>query len=268
MNYQELRKNSQTLSHTAKIEVLEYENVCYKLFDKSFDMTRIFYEAMLQTMAEESGIRVPKIYGVEQVDDRCAILSEYIEGETILQLMDENPAKRDYYLNILADTQIDINSRTVTDIKNLRRKMREEINSLDMLDELKKYELETHLASMPEHNKLCHGNFGPENVIIDEMDKVVVLDWAAAAGGNAGADTARTYLKLTLISTEAAEKYISLFCEKTGFDKRYVYEWTPIAAACALSEKGLSENEKAVLCSWTDVFGSANGASPNLREDF
>lgn len=256
MKYQDLRKNAETVAHTAKIEVLEQDGVAYKLFDKSFSRTQVFYEAMLQTMAGEAGIRVPKIYGIEQIDDRLAILSEYIEGKTVAELMEENPAKKDYYLKILADTQIAINSHSVRDIKKLKHKIARELKEIAVLDDIKRYELETRLASMPEHSKLCHGNFGPENVVIDGMDKIIVLDWVAATRGNAGADAAKTYLKLTLISTELAEGYITVFCEKTGYDRQYVYEWLPLTAACVLGEKGeknLSEKEKAVLYSWLDV---------------
>lgn len=253
MKYQELRKNAETIAHTSKIEVLEQDGVAYKLFDKSFPRTQIFYEAMLQTKAEENGIRVPKIYGVEQIDDRLAIVSEYIDGQTVMELMDENPAKTDYYLNILLNTQLDINSRVVGDIVKLKHKIEREIKRLPYIDDIKRYELETRLASMPKHSKLCHGNFGPENVVIDGMDKVVVLDWVASSRGNAGADVAKTYLKLTLISTELAERYITLFCQKSGYDRQYVYEWLPLIAACGLSEKNISESEKAVMLSWLDV---------------
>ena len=253
MKYQDLRKNAESVAHTAKIEVLQLEGTAYKLFDKSFSPTQVFYEAMLQTMAGEAGIRVPKIYGIEQIGDRFAILSEYIEGKTVAQLMEEYPAKKDYYLGLLADTQLDIHSHTVSDIKKLKHKISREIKSLTVIDDIKKYELETRLESMPEHNKLCHGNFGPDNVVIDEMDKVIVLDWVAATRGNASADVAKAYFKLALISTELAERYISIFCEKSETDRQYVYEWLPLMAACGLCEKNPTEKEKAILYSWLDV---------------
>lgn len=253
MKYQELRKDAETVANSAKIEVLELEGVAYKLFDKSFSPTQVFYEAMLQSMAGEAGIRVPKIYGIQQIDDRLAILSEYIEGNTVAQLMEEYPRKKDYYLGLLADTQINIHAHTVADIKKLKHKLSREIKSLTMLDEIKKYELETRLASMPEHNKLCHGNFGPENVVIDGMDNIIVLDWVAAARGNATADIAKAYFKLSLTSTELAERYITIICEKAGIDRQYVYEWLPLMAACGLCEKNPTEKEKALLYSWLDV---------------
>ena len=253
MKYQELRKDAETVANSAKIEVLELDGTAYKLFDKSFSPTQVFYEAMLQSMAEEAGIRVPKIYGIEQIDGRFAILSEYIEGKTVAQLMEEYPGKKDYYLGLLADTQLSIHSHTVADIKKLKHKLAREIKSLAVLDEIKKYELETRLASMPEHNKLCHGNFGPENVVIDGMDKIIVLDWVAATRGNATADIAKTYFKLSLTSTELAERYTTVVCEKSGIDRQYVYEWLPLMAACGLCQKNTTEKEKAILYSWLDV---------------
>lgn len=253
MKYQELRKDAESVAHTSKIEVLQLDGTAYKLFDKSFSPTQIFYEAMLQTMAGEAGIRVPKIYGIERIDDRFALLSEYIEGKTVAQLMEEYPAKKDYYLGILADTQLDIHSHAAADVKMLKDKILREIKSLTALDEVKRYELETRLASMPQHDKLCHGNFGPDNVVIDEMDKIFVLDWVAASRGNAAADIAKTYLKLALSSTELAERYLTVICEKSKTDRQYIYEWLPLTAACGLCEKTPTEKEKALLYSWLDV---------------
>ena len=253
MTYQELVKNAEPVASSARIEVLALDGVAYKIFHKSYNRSQIYREAMLQSMAGEAGINVPKIHGVIEVDDRLAILSDYIEGSTVMELMEENPAKKDKYLSLLADTQLDILSHRVNDVRKLTQCIEQDIKSLIQLDEVKQYELTTLLASMPDPDKLCHGNFGPENVLIDGMDKVFIVDWAAAARGNAGADMAKTYLKLTLTSGENAEKYIRLLCEKTGYDKQYIYEWLPLMAASCLGEKGLSEKEKELLLTWMDM---------------
>lgn len=252
MTYQELKKNSESIASTARIEVVQLDNIAYKLFNKTYTRYHVYREAMLQCLAADAGINVPKIHGVIEVDDRLAILSDYVDGDTVENLMDEFPAKKDKYLALLADTQINILSHTVTDVRKLTHCLEQDISALAQLDEVKRYELETLLASMPDHDKFCHGNFGPENVMIDSMDKVFVLDWYAAARGNAGADMAKTYLKLTLTSSEAAEKYIRLLCEKTGYDRQYIYEWVPIMAASCLNEKIFSEKEKQILMNWID----------------
>ena len=253
MTYQELKKNSEPIASTARIEVLQLDGIAYKLFNKSYSRYHAYREAMLQCMAADAGINVPTIHGVIEVDDRLAILSDYIEGDTVANLMEQFPAKKDKYLSLLADTQLGLLSRTAHDVRKLTHCLEQDIRALTQLDEVKRYELETLLASMPDHDRLCHGNFGPENVMIDGMDKVFILDWDAAARGNAGADMAKTYLKMTLTSTEDAEKYIRLLCEKTGYDRQYIYEWVPVMAASCLNEKGFSEKEKEALLTWIDV---------------
>ena len=70
-----------------------------------------------------------------------------------------------------------------------------------MLSDVVKYELLTWLESMPKHTKLCHGNFVPANIILNDKGTHIV-DWVAARQGNASADVARTYL---LLSPEGSE---------------------------------------------------------------
>lgn len=58
--------------------------------------------------------------------------------------------------------------------------------------------LETRLNGMPNHTKVCHGDFNPSNVIIDESGTPYVIDWSHATQGNGSADAARTYLLFRL----------------------------------------------------------------------
>lgn len=79
-----------------------------------------------------------------------------------------------------------------------------------------------------------------------------VLDWVHATQGNASADVARTYLLFCLDNQEKADKYMDLFCQKTGTDKRYVQQWLPLVAAAQLTKKRPEEQE--LLHSWLNVF--------------
>ena len=103
---------------------------------------------------------------------------------------------------------------------------------------------------MPKHVKLCHGNFMPENIILSDKGTYVV-DWVAARQGNASADVGKTYLLLCLKMPDIAEKYLNLFCEKTGTSKRYVQEWLPIVAAARVTENRPEERD--LLMKWIDV---------------
>lgn len=129
--------------------------------------------------------------------------------------------------------------------------MNRKINLTD-LDDAVKYELHTRLEGMPKHNKLCHGDFNPSNIIITDEGEAYFLDWSHATQGNASADVARTYLLFVLAGdVETAEKYLDLFCEKSHTEKKYVQKWMPIVAA-SQSVKGNAQ-EHDFLMTWVDV---------------
>ena len=120
------------------------------------------------------------------------------------------------------------------------------------LDATTRYDLRTRLEGMPKHNKLCHGDFNPSNIIITDDGTPYIIDWAHATQGNASADAARTYLLFCLAGdNETAKKYLDLFCEKSNTAKQYVQKWMPIVAA-SQSVKG-NAHERELLLSWVDV---------------
>ena len=224
---------------------------CVKVFDDDFSKVDVLNEALNQARVEETGLNVPKIIEVTKIDGKWAIVSEYIQGKTLARLMEENPDKKDEYLEKFVDLQIEVQSKKCPLLTKLRDKMNRKID-LTNLDESIKYELHTRLEGMPKHNKLCHGDFNPSNVIIKDDGTAYFIDWSHATQGNASADVARTHMLFWLAGDiEGAEKYLDLFCQKSGTDKRYVQKWMPIVAA-SQSVKG-HEKEREFLMSWIDV---------------
>ncbi|HCH92469.1 MAG TPA: aminoglycoside phosphotransferase [Clostridiales bacterium] len=224
---------------------------CVKVFDDDFSKVDVLNEALNQARVEETGLNVPKIIEVAKIDGKWAIVSEYIQGKTLARLMEENPDKKDEYLEKFVDLQIEVQSKKCPLLTKLRDKMNRKID-LTNLDDSIKYELHTRLEGMPKHDKLCHGDFNPSNIIIKDDGTAYFIDWSHATQGNASADVARTYMLFWLAGDiEGAEKYLNLFCQKSGTDKRYVQKWMPIVAA-SQSVKG-HEKEREFLMSWIDV---------------
>lgn len=224
---------------------------CVKVFDDDFSKVDVLNEALNQARVEETGLNVPKIVEVTKIDGKWAIVSEYVPGKTLARLMEENPDKKDEYLEKFVDWQIEVQSKKCPLLTKLRDKMNRKID-LTNLDESIKYELHTRLEGMPKHNKLCHGDFNPSNIIVKEDGTPYFIDWSHSTQGNASADVARTYMLFWLAGDiEGAEKYLDLFCQKSGTDKRYVQKWMPIVAA-SQSVKG-HEKEREFLMSWIDV---------------
>ena len=224
---------------------------CVKVFDDDFSKVDVLNEALNQASVEETGLNVPKLIEVAKIDGKWAIVSEYIQGKTLARLMEENPDKKDEYLEKFVDLQIDVQSKKCPLLTKLRDKMNRKIDFTN-LDERIQYELHTKLEGMPTHNKLCHGDFNPSNIIIKDDGTAYFIDWSHETQGNAAADVARTYMLFWLAGDiEGAEKYLNLFCQKSGTDKRYVQKWMPIVAA-SQSVKG-HEKEREFLMSWIDV---------------
>ncbi len=227
------------------------DNLVAKVFDESFPKSDILNEALNQARVEETGLNIPKIEEVTKINGKWALISTYIEGKTLAQLMDENPDKIDEYLNMFVDIQINILSKTAPLLNKLKDKMKRKICSTN-LDAATKYELHTRLNGMPKHTKVCHGDFNPSNVIITPDGTPYVIDWSHATQGNGSADAARTYLLFRLNKQdEIAEKYINLFSEKTDTSRQYINEWLPIVAA-SQSVKDKPE-EREFLLSWVNI---------------
>ena len=129
---------------------------CIKAFDQEFSKADILNEALNQARIELSGLPIPKLLGVTEVDGKWAIISEFIEGKTLAQLMEEHPEKKDEYLEYLVDLQLKMHAATCPMLNKLKDKMHGKI-SASGLDATTRYDLHIQLESMPKHNKICHG---------------------------------------------------------------------------------------------------------------
>lgn len=224
---------------------------CIKVFAENYAKDDVLSEALNQARVEKTGLNVPAIKSVTTIENKWAIVSEFISGKTLDRIMKENPEKKDEYLGKFVDLQLEVQSKTCPKLNKLTDKMSDKI-SVAQIDENTRYELHTRLEGMPKHAKLCHGDFNPSNIIVTASGKAYILDWSHATIGNASADAARTYLLFWLNGDiSGAEKYLDLFCEKSRTDKRYVQKWMPIVAA-SQSVKG-KPKEREFLLSWATV---------------
>ena len=222
-----------------------------KVFDKDYSKANVLNEALNQARIEETDLNIPKIAEVTTIDGKFAIVIDFIKGKTLAQLMEENPDKKDEYLEKFVDLQMTVHAQKCPLLNKLKDKMNRKICEAD-IDATTRYELHTRLEGMPKHNKVCHGDFNPSNIIITDEGKAYILDWSHATQGNASADVARTYLLFTLAGDlDGAKKYLDLFCKKSDTAKQYIQKWLPIVAA-SQSVKG-NPKEREFLLSWVDV---------------
>lgn len=223
---------------------------CVKVFDEGYSKQDVLNEALNHARVEATGLNIPELLEVTTVDGKWAIVTRFIEGKTLTQLMAENPDDKDKYIDLLVNLQIQIHERTCPLLNKLKDSMGRKL-CLTELAATTRFDLYTRLDAMPRHSKICHGDFHPSNVIIAEDGTPYIIDWSHATQGNASSDAAGTYLSFRILGDKAgAEKYLELFCEKSKTDKQYVFKWIPIVAAA----KSISSDEdvKEQLLYWVD----------------
>ncbi len=222
-----------------------------KSFDASYSKAGILNEALNQARVEETKLNIPKVLGVEVIDGQWSLIWEYIEGDTLEDLMRKNPEKTDEYLEFFVDLQIRMSKEKVPLLGHLRDKMHAKISASSFPATIR-YDLHVRLDGLPRHKKLCHGDFQPSNVIITKDGTPYIIDWSHATQGNGSADAARTYLILKLQKKdELAEKYLRLYCNKTDTAMQYVQRILPIVAASQSVKNRPGEAE--FLASWVNV---------------
>lgn len=235
-------KNNKTIYH--------HDDTVVKVFNKNHPKSSILNEALNQSLVEETELKIPKILTVTNIEGQWSITMDYIPGQTLEQKLIENPEKTPELLELFVDLQIEMHSKTAPLLNKLKDKLVRKIQSVKDLDATTKYELLTQLESMPKHTKVCHGDFLPSNVIINNSG-AYILDWSHATQGNASADAATTYLKMSLYFPDLADSYLKLFCQKSNTSLKYVQQWIPIVAAQQLTTA--SETEVKFLNKWLDV---------------
>lgn len=224
---------------------------CLKVFAEGYSKSDVLNEALNQARVEETGLNIPKILEVTVFEKKWAIVSEFIKGKTLDQLIQENPNKKDEYFDLFVNLELEMHEKKCPLLTKIKDKMSRKISLTDF-SATTRYDLHTRLEGMPKHNKVCHGDFNPSNIIITDDGTPYIIDWSHATQGNASADAARTYLLFCLNGkAEDANIYLDLFCQKSDTAKQYVQKWMPIVAA-SQSVKG-NAKEREFLRSWVNV---------------
>ncbi|MDR2433496.1 MAG: phosphotransferase [Treponema sp.] len=223
----------------------------YKVMGSEYPASDVFNEALNLAAVGETDLKVPKLLEVTKIDGNWAIVWEYIEGVTLAELMEKEPARIDERLNRFVDIQVEMHRHSASRLALLKDKLQRKINASG-LDATTRYELSTRLDSLPRHTKLCHGDFNPSNIIITSGNEAYIIDWSHATAGNASADAVQTWMQFVLAKQFiVAEKYFDLFCLKTDTAKQYVDKWIPIVAASHLN-KATGEDHN-LLHNWASV---------------
>lgn len=243
---------SQPIAERRTKTVYRDGNKTIKLFIENYSKAAILNEALIQARVEENtDLKISKLLEVTKVENRWALVTEYVDGTPLDVLMEQNPEQEDEYLGVFIDMQLEVLSKRVPSLNRIKDKYKRKLEVANNLNENVKYELLQRLQGMENHDKLCHGDFNPSNIIIKENGEHYIIDWAHATQGNASADVARTFLIFAMEGKEElAEKYLDMYCKKANADKQLIQRWIPIVAAIRLTK---NDEQHELLQKWVDI---------------
>ena len=92
-----------------------------KVFGAEYSKALVLNEALNQARVEETGLNIPRVLEVLLVEDKWAIRSDFIEGETLQQLMKEHPEQRTEYLKQFIELQMLIHSKRAPLLTKLKK---------------------------------------------------------------------------------------------------------------------------------------------------
>jgi uncharacterized protein (TIGR02172 family) len=244
---------------TAEIYDWHNEQVV-KLFYDWFELEAIQYEQRINRAVHASGLPVPAVGGIVRVNDRNGLLYQRVEGIPMWEIIERRPWHVFRYARKMAELHVEMhNSNIQIDIPTQRQKLKSKIHSAVTLPANLQLKTLAELDSIPENNRLCHGDFYPGNLMISGQD-VIIIDWCDATLGNPLADLARTSIILQgAVETTQIQspwhrimirilhaRYIrDYFTLQPGGESEYT-RWLSIIAAARLSED-ISEIETWLL---------------------
>lgn len=233
---------------------------CFKMYNDKWSATNVLQAALAHARMEELGLDVPHLKSIQIIDGKWTIVSEFIEGKTLQQLIDENPKKKDEYIEYFANLHMELLNHRCNKLARQSDKFARYIQECE-LDAVTRYDLLLKLLNMKEHDYVCHGDFLPENIVINSDGKPYIIDWGRCTQGNRTGDIIQTALLLGLRGyKDFAESYMKKMFAKQDKSVDYFKSWAPIIVASMLPKYEGEEHQKLL-----ELFNQVYNDSVNLN---
>ncbi len=217
-------------------------------------------EAELSAAIHRHGLPIPEARGTTTVDGRKCVVFERVDGPSMWQRMQEDPAQIGSLTGQLVSVQRMIHAAGIpVGVPDLTARLRSKVAECAAIDVALHLEAESLIADLRSGAALLHGDLHPGNVILSDRGPVVI-DWFDAAIGHPIADVVRSSLLLRLgferIDQEPISSdiqmllqrvhaiYLDAWLELTPLES-LGGEWEPILALARMGEG--ADNETAPL---------------------
>jgi len=246
-----------------------------KLFYDWFELENIEKEARITRAVHASGLPVPAVGEIICVNNRYGLIYERVNGVSMWEVGKHKPWNAFRYGRRMAELHAELHATPIqADLPSQRHELEKNIQHAAALPAYLRFKVLAALKSLPDGDRLCHGDFHPGNILITAQGEIII-DWIHAARGNPLGDLARTTnLALGLMQTKQIQRpFLSFGATKTSHIKNSLFQvlgricypvylnyyfklcpggeaeyqrWLPIVAAARLSDD-IPELEKMLI---------------------
>lgn len=233
---------------TAEVYVWDETHIL-KLFRDGRSPDQVAYEARIAWAVHAAGLPVPAVGGIVEVNGRRGLLYERVDGLSMLDSMGQKLWTLSQSARLWAELHADLHARSIVpELPSQRAELAKHIRSAQMLPpDLQRAALRA-LDTMPDGDRLCHGDFWPGNVLMSGRGPIII-DWICATRGNPLADVARSSILLLgglaspLFSRAHKARirrvhmtYLQRYFQLRPEGQEQCQAWQPIVAAARLNE--------------------------------
>ena len=208
---------------------------------------------------KEAGGPAPKVYGIVTVDGRPGLIMERIIGPSLLGQLAGRPWTVRKAARLMAKLHLQMHAIAAPpETLSVHEKLGSQMQSTRVPEDLSGAGLSL-LERLPQGDRVCHGDFHPDNIMISE-ERAVVIDWTNVAKGDPHADVARTLvlgrwgippdatLAMRLLASGGRHlllrEYLSAYQKSSSLDSELLDRWELVGAIARLAEAIPGEKER------------------------
>ena len=238
-----------------------------KLYRANYSSSAAEREANLVQAVIEAGVATPAVTETVTLNDRVGLLFARIDGPTMFKALLGQPSDVPTYAHLLAELHYKLHKLANSALPDLHERLYGRLQQTPHEASIPTstiHNIQALLDQLPRGDALCHGDFGPHNVLMTDNGPVII-DWVDATRGEPAADVARTMLlmkhavlpmtmddamrtQITQMRSAFGDVYLAKYMELTGLLEEEVTRWTvPIAAGRVLDEDIPAEEVRTLL---------------------
>lgn len=164
-----------------------------KLFHAGIARTKAEQEYLATRAIHATGLPVPFVFEVLEVERRFGVVFERVEGISLLRQTQARPWTMFQAIRQMAELHAQVHQHTgPAELPSQRERLAAKIERASDLSTAERTAALKCLADLPDGTALCHGDFHPENILLTARGPIVI-DWEGATRGHALGDVACTW---------------------------------------------------------------------------